>query len=150
MIHDGDTYFEQCYGADFDARVSREHKEGCWQAWIAHYTRHQPAHRVDYAMRRIEALQNGEPPPVLPGLVSGALSSGEVRAELAAVDAAAGNTGSSLIEPTIERDGGPVPNGCLSYCNTYEGQCLSRCVSGNVACRQTCERERALCLHGCY
>lgn len=149
MVHDGDTYFERCYGADFNPRITQPQREACWQAWIAHYTKHQPAHRVDYALRRIEALQNGEPPPELPGLVAGAISPARVEAELQAVDAAVHNTSSSLLAATTEGDGG-VPNGCLGYCNEYEAACDARCQGASPACFVGCERERAICMHGCY
>lgn len=151
MVHDGDTYFERCYGADFDERYPQAQKEACWQAWLAHYTKHQPAHRVDYALRRIEALQNGEPAPELPGLVSGALSHNQVVAELREVDAAVSNTGSGLLASTdAQADGGGIPNGCLHFCNEYEAACSARCQGTSPACFVGCERERDICLHGCH
>lgn len=148
-MHDGDLYFERCYGADFDRRVDPQKKEACWQAWLGHYTRHQPAHRVDYAMRRIEALQNGEPPPTLPGLAGGsgnqvpvALGQEELLAgaapRLASTDTDAGSLSSE------------IPNGCLAACNTFESTCVSECPSGSVNCRNGCSRERAICLGGCH
>lgn len=150
MVHDGDTYFERCYGADFNAGITQPQREACWQAWIAHYTKHQPAHRVDYALRRIESLQNGEPPPELPGLVAGAIGPARVEAELDAVDAAVNNTSSTLLAATTEGDGGSIPNGCLAYCNEYEGACNARCQGASPACFVGCERERTICMKGCY
>src|SRR5262245_32189465 len=54
IVHEGNRYFEHCYGADFDVRVTPAQNLACWQAWIAHYNRFQPSQRVDYAMRRVE------------------------------------------------------------------------------------------------
>jgi hypothetical protein len=149
MVHEGDRYFERCYGADFDGRVARTQKEACWQAWLTYYTKHQPAHRVDYAMGRIEALQSGDPLPRLPGLVPSSQSEEEIAEELAEVDAAAGNE-SSLLLATMSADAGVVLNGCLHFCNEYESTCNERCERGSLACSALCERERSLCLNGCY
>jgi len=150
LVHEGDVYFERCYGADFDHRIAQSQRESCWQAWIAHYTKHQPAHRVDYALRRVEALQNGEPPPELPGMVTGALGEKQVEAELQAVEQVANNNTSSLLAATADGDGGVVPNGCLHFCNEYEGACNARCQGASHACFVGCERERAICLRGCH
>jgi hypothetical protein len=152
MVHDGDTYFERCYAADFQVRLSQEQKEGCWQAWLAFYTRHQPAHRVDYALRRIEALQNGEPTPELPGsaqtpLVLPPLASAD--ASIAAPDPPATTRSLSIIS-TMEGDAGEVPNGCKTYCEGYQSACNARCHEGTLACFHGCEQERTICLHGCY
>jgi hypothetical protein len=150
MVHEGDTYFERCYGADFDVRVPQEKKELCWQAWLAHYTKHQPAHRVDYALGRIEALQSGEPAPFLPGLVRGALTPGELRSELDAAVSAASNTGSLLLAPISAPDASSVPNGCSDFCSEYERRCNADCPTANEVCTAGCQRERAICLNGCH
>jgi hypothetical protein len=101
-------------------------------------------------MLRIEALQNGDPAPKLPGLVDGPLSAAEVERELADVDAAAGNVSSTLLSTVMDSDAGPVPNGCLSFCSSYESRCAASCPGRSVACRTSCERERAICLKGCF
>ncbi|MDB4986143.1 MAG: hypothetical protein JWN04_1321 [Myxococcaceae bacterium] len=153
MVHDGDTYFERCYAIDFDARVPPEQKEACWQAWLSFYTRHQPAHRVDYALRRIEAVQNGEPLLVLPGTAASALVPQEVKSELTtvlAVDAGVGRATPRLMASTMEGDAGPVPNGCLHFCSDYQAACNARCLEASRACFQGCEDERQVCLNGCY
>ena len=149
-MHDGDKYFEHCYAADFKPHVKPADREACWGAWVAHYTRHQPAHRVDYAMLRIEALQSGEPPPSLPQLTEGPRSETQVQSELAEVDAAATNTSSGLLTALMDGDAGPVPNGCLNFCNEYEARCRTGCTGRSVECQNGCERERAVCLQGCH
>jgi hypothetical protein len=150
MMHEGDVYFERCYGADFASEFGVQQKEACWQAWVAHYTKHQPAHRVDYALGRIESLQNGERPPELPGLLRGALPPQEVARELDAAAAAASDTSAALLSPLMQGDGGVVPNGCAHYCGEFEQQCRARCLSAGRACDEGCERERAVCLNGCH
>jgi len=144
MVHDGDVYFERCYGADFDARYPQAQKEACWQAWLAHYTKHQPAHRVDYALRRIEALQNGEPAPELPGLGNGTLSRSEVVAEPGGLDT------NLLTSPNAGSDGGAIANGCVHFCTEYQAACNARCQGTGPACFAGCDHERAICLKGCH
>lgn len=150
-MHDGDLYFERCYGADFDRRVDPTKKEACWQAWLGHYTRHQPAHRVDYAMRRIEALQAGEALPTLPGMAGAQGDQVPVDATLLAM---VGGGAPRLATPRVDGDSGTVvhavPNGCLDACNKYESTCVSECPGGGVNCRNGCSRERAICLGGCH
>jgi hypothetical protein len=155
MLHEGDTYFERCYGADYAYRVPRDRKEACWQSWIAHYTKHQPAHRVDYALARIEALQNGDPAPVLPGLPRANIDAGAMDAsiaeELEAADAAARPPQGWLLSPVMTQgDGAVVPNGCANYCEGYASTCEARCAPENAPCQVGCKRERAICLGGCY
>lgn len=139
-MHDGDRYFEHCYGADFDPRVTPRQKEACWQAWIAHYTRHQPPPRVDYALRRVEAFQDGEPAPALPGLSPAARPPVDDR-KLA-----------SLVHTADYGDAGgaEVPNGCLEACGNYEARCVAACPADNTSCRHGCTRERSICLGGCH
>lgn len=143
MVHEGDIYFERCYSADFAEQLANTQREACWQAWLADYTRFQPAHRIDYAMRRIEALQNGEPLPKLPGLSSGPQ-------DLALMSALDGGVGEGRLSPVMEGDGAVVPNGCGHFCDAERAHCDARCPPQDRACVQTCERERAFCLHGCH
>lgn len=149
LVHEGDRYFERCYGADFDLRIDSIQKESCWQAWITYYTKHQPAHRVDYALARIEKLQNGEPQPTLPSM--GSESAPVPAPDLEIVDPDGGNGDvSTAVLVTMESDAGPVPNGCLHFCNEYESRCNAQCDRGSLACSANCEHERGVCLRGCY
>jgi hypothetical protein len=145
LVHEGDRYFERCYGADFDAKVDGTQKEACWQAWITYYTKHQPAHRVDYALARIESLQNGDRFPALPGLVPQPQP-----AQALAKEAADAGAEVSATVPVSVPDASLVPRGCLHFCNEYESSCNARCDRGSLACSANCERERGLCLRGCY
>lgn len=150
MVHEGNTYFETCYGADFNPKLDDTQREACWNAWLAHYTRHQPAHRIDYAMRRVEALTAGEPPLTLPGITPGAPiptppeDDGLVLLE--------GVYAGAEAETRLDDDAQPagVPHGCEGACTALEQACLARCTEGAVACRDACTQDRALCLGGCY
>jgi hypothetical protein len=148
MVHDGDHYFEHCYGADFDRRVTPAQNEACWQAWLAHYTRYQPAHRIDYAMRRVEALQAGESPLKLPGLSRGVAP--EVDPEhQSLLETAQTGVPPKLAMKSSDAGAPAIPNGCLDTCNAYEAHCVAECPD-DVECRHGCTRERAICLGGCH
>jgi hypothetical protein len=149
IVHDGDRYFERCYGADFDRRVSAELNEACWQAWLAHYSRYQPAHRVDYAMRRTEALQGGEPALKLPGLSRGA-ESDVAPEQQALLETAQAGAPPKLDLKTSDAGAPLIPNGCLAACDSFEARCASECPDQRVECRHGCSRERAICLGGCH
>lgn len=148
-MHEGDRYFEHCYGADFDRRVTPAQNEACWQAWLAHYTRYQPAHRVDYAMRRMEALQAGEPVLKLPGLARNA-DAPEVDPEhQALLETAQAGAPPKLAMNSADAGAPTIPNGCLDTCSTYEARCIHECAD-EMACRHGCTRERAICLGACH
>jgi hypothetical protein len=149
MVHQGNVYFEHCYSADFDPRADDMQREACWNAWLAHYTRHQPAHRIDYAMRRVEALLGGEPALGLPGLSPGSLpKDSQAESELVTLEGpqAGAEAQTRLESPSVST----VLHGCESTCGTYEETCMSRCKASSAACARTCGREREICLGGCY
>jgi hypothetical protein len=149
IVHDGDRYFEHCYGADFDRRVTSGQNEACWQAWLAHYSRYQPAHRVDYAMRRIEALQGGETELKLPGLSrEPPVQADPAQQEL--LQNAQSGAPPKLAAIDSDASTPAVPNGCLDTCAGYEAHCVSECPGDETACRHRCIRERAICLGGCH
>jgi hypothetical protein len=151
MVHDGNGYFEHCYAADFNPKLNEEQREACWNAWLAHYTRHQPAHRIDYAMRRVESMQAGEPSLALPGLPQ---PGGQLPAvtgsdsELVTVQGPrAGAEAATRLQPSVER---AVANGCAALCDRYQDSCIAACAQHTTACSAGCERENAICRGGCY
>jgi len=149
MVHEGNGYFEKCYAADFNPQRNDSERDACWNAWLAHYTHHQPAHRIDYAMRRVESLQAGEPQLGLPGLRPGAapitVSSGNEAVTLKGprAGAEAATRLQSGDEPRIE-------HGCSGMCAIYEARCLAPCPEPLGACADGCTHEKAICLGGCY
>ena len=149
MVHEGNVYFEDCYGADFNPRIRDADREACWNAWLAHYTRHQPAHRIDYALRRVEALQAGEPPLVLPGISEdGATAVIDPNAD--GLVTLQGPRAGAEANTILEHDAAPVAHGCGQACGGVETQCLARCASTDLACRDGCALDRSTCLGGCY
>ncbi len=151
MIHEGNGYFENCYAADFSLAVPDAQREACWQAWLAHYTRHQPAHRVDYAMRRLEALEAGDVPLQLPGVgatwvhVASDTPSGP---ELVTLQGPrAGAEAATRLDPSASPD---MPHGCSAMCDSRQTACAEPCLERIGPCVDGCARDRAICLGGCY
>ena len=150
MVHQGNIYFEHCYGADFDPQIPAAEKEVCWTTWLAHYTRHQPGHRIDFALRRVEGLQMGEAMPPLPGIDPNA-----PKTDPGDWPPSVGSTGPALArmdgeEPSQEGDGAEIPHGCETICQSERDECGRKCAESRDWCSKLCDREQALCTGGCY
>jgi hypothetical protein len=57
--------FEHCHRLDLDPRIAPSHRSACWKAWVDRYSYGQPRDRLEYARRRVEAIERGEPGPDL-------------------------------------------------------------------------------------
>ncbi len=151
MVHQGNGYFENCYAADYNPKLQESQREACWNAWLAHYTRHQPAHRIDYALRRVEALEAGEPALGMPGLnepeqqVAPTATSPATLVTLQGPRA--GAEAATQLDPSAETS---VAHGCAGMCEAYQNRCMTRCQESLGACAKGCEHEKAICLGGCY
>jgi len=65
-IHEGSVRFEHCYRLDLDPKIAPSHRHACWDQWTRVYSYGQARDRVEYARRRINELEAGDPePPVL-------------------------------------------------------------------------------------
>ena len=70
MVHQSNVYFERCHGADYDPTLRSSDRRACWAAWLEHYPEGQPPDRVDYALQRLEAIDQGNGAEPLPGVPS--------------------------------------------------------------------------------
>jgi hypothetical protein len=149
MLHEGNVYFEQCYAADFDLRRTPTQRESCWTAWLAHYTKHQAAHRVDYAMRRVESLQAGEPSPGLPELQGPNQDAPIIGGEGAEITRTGPRAGAEMAT-TMTAGDETIANGCEPTCTASYATCAASCPKESEGCPDFCEREKTICLAGCY
>lgn len=62
-IYEGKVRFEHCYRLDLDERITKGHREACWNQWIGTYSYGQPRDRIEYARRRVRSLEMGDPEP---------------------------------------------------------------------------------------
>ena len=56
-VHEGAVRFEHCYGVDLDPQAQPPQRKACWQLWATSYTVGQPRDRIEYAQRRLHALE---------------------------------------------------------------------------------------------
>lgn len=153
MVHDGNVYFEHCYGADFNPKVSPEKREACWMAWLADYTRHQAAHRVDYAMRRVEAIQAGAQTLMLSGFPGGqdsAPSDAKTAARFAQPRRARLGTEVATTAQLDGEDAATPGHGCEAVCGQLQSDCNQQCPADLPDCMPLCKRDAAICRRGCY
>jgi hypothetical protein len=62
-IHEGSVRFEHCYRLDLDPKIAPSHRHACWDQWTRVYSYGQARDRVEYARRRIDELEAGDPDP---------------------------------------------------------------------------------------
>lgn len=59
-IYEGNIRFEHCYRLDLDPPVSPLQRRACWRDWLDNYAEGQTRDRIEYAQRRLDALQSGK------------------------------------------------------------------------------------------
>jgi hypothetical protein len=150
MVHDGNVYFEHCYGAEFNEQVTPMEREACWNAWLADYTRHQAAHRIDYAMRRVEAIQGGDGTLKLPGATGGQNTAPTDPTVTDHMSVRSARVGAEVATVLHAGDAGGVPHGCSAVCQAYGQRCKDVCPADSPDCLLLCTREEAICSNGCY
>lgn len=64
LLYEGNVRFEHCHRLDFDQRIAPSHRKTCWQEWVSTYSRGQTRDRIEYARRRIAALEAGQTMPL--------------------------------------------------------------------------------------
>lgn len=118
MVHQSDTYFERCYAADLDPDLGRARKHGCWQRWLASYSRDQTVSHIRYAQARERALRETVSPPP-----SAALPDAQVSA----------NSSSACAEVCrLPRDA------CIARCGEEARDCLRTCDVDRSICLGGC------------
>lgn len=158
MVHQADSFFEQCYSADYDPRVTYEQRQECWAAWLEHYTTGQPPERIDYANLRLTAIESGEQLSPLPGIPTSAVGTSYTASffALTSGDGAEQVVDSEIrrIEPTRVRDDLPAPpnddHQCADVCRPRWYACIEQCDDPHGPCRDACETEQRTCLAGCF
>lgn len=149
ILYQGNATFEYCYAADREPSVTTAQRESCWQAWLAHYTRHQNADRVDYALRRIEALQFGDLATMDTGAADPEAPEDAERTEQQVADDDPIRSQNSLQDYATQGTH-PAKKGCKVTCEQLSLRCLHACQPDFEPCLDTCANEERICLGGCY
>jgi hypothetical protein len=163
MVHQSNAYFERCHSADYDPQIQSDLRQACWEAWLEHYTNGQPPEKVEYARRRVRALEEGITVPPLPGLPSSALdtsytssilvSTTEERPEedrQSEAEAGAGTEGDlPTAEPTeSEPTMGSTDGVRGGVCIPARTRCREACDI--PSCHDACNAEYRTCMRGFY
>jgi hypothetical protein len=61
-IHEGTLRFEHCYRIDLEPDAKAPQQQACWSRWLGQYTYGQSRDRIDYARRRLSALNETKGP----------------------------------------------------------------------------------------
>jgi len=169
MVHQSNSFFERCHGADFDSSVTPDQRGQCWSVWLEHYTLGQSPDRLVYARQRIVDIQTGQesvaPMPGMPtSQVEGSytasyLSLGapdtvpESPDQTETTDEATAEATASAAPSEAQPRRPRAPNAdheCSEVCEPRWDACIARCDNPHGACRHTCETHHSTCLAGCF
>lgn len=164
-IHESNVRFEHCYRLDMDPRIASSHRELCWRDWTVTYAYGQSRDRIEYARRRIIALESGDTAllsidtrPVARKRVFSVI--GEAAPEAAPMAAPAPTSAHAPPPRTAteasEETPAPQPppaampgQGCAGNCAHEFGKCGPSCVSESDECT-ACREAYRDCMRRCY
>jgi hypothetical protein len=145
-VHEGSVRFEHCYSVDLEPQIPAAQRRSCWQSWVLSYTMGQPRDRIEYAERRLRALDAGDtscrelaigadPPPEQRQLYLVAPSPTSVHTTPPPVATAV------HADPAELADGGPTPDADAKTSDAKEPPA--------AACAGSCQNTWETCNHGC-
>jgi hypothetical protein len=163
-MHDSDLRFEHCYRLDMDARVAAAHREHCWRDWNQTYAHDEPLDRIEYARRRIAALESGDKAELT--IHNQAPTSGRVFEEVGSADPVAPMAApapTSAHEPPPKTAPIPAPrssseaiaattrpgDACAGQCERSFGDCGRLCEAKQADCA-TCREDYRSCMRRCF
>ncbi len=165
VIYEANIRFEHCYRLDLDPKVVPGHRTTCWKEWSRRYTYGQTRDRLEYARRRIAALDSGDvarPELDLSRADAGAGSSEDqaptnVHAPpprtlaKVAVDAGAADAEHVAAPDAAPREppGAACANGCRSSWNACKDDCNPDAGSRRGSCK-ACDADYSRCVQRCY
>lgn len=163
MRHEANLRFEHCYRLDMDPKIARTHREYCWRDWTERYAVDQPLDRIEYARRRIAALESGDSRTL--GIHEEPHPSDRVFAEVKnepAPMAAPAPTSAHAPPPktappeTAQPPPAPMPSGsarpgeeCTADCGRVLSGCDRLCAAKQADCA-TCREDYRRCMRRCY
>jgi hypothetical protein len=160
-VHEGAVRFEHCYGVDLNPRAEPVQRKACWQLWVSSYTVGQPRDRIEYAQRRLHALDGSD--DACPTLALGRDRPPEARQFYLVVPTPtsvhttpppvatvvqAGDAGVPSEVPGAERsktDGGAASGGAKTSDGSKAppaASCASRCLGAWQSCDAACSNAR--------
>jgi hypothetical protein len=167
-IHESNLRFEHCYRLDMDPKIAPPHREHCWRDWTVAYGNDQSLDHIEYARRRIVALESGD--TRLVSLRTDAPAEGRVFEEVGAPppDAPmAAPAPTSAHEPppkTVPLPRSEAPqaqttasaatnarpgDACASQCDVPLAECSKLCETKPADCA-TCREDYRRCMRRCF
>jgi len=156
-VHESNLRFEHCYRLDMDQNIAASHREHCWRYWTENYATDQPLDHIEYARRRIVALESGDHSLVT--VRTGAPTEGRVFEEVGpapdAPMAAPAPTSAHEPPPKTEPVAPPPPatprpgDDCAAQCAAPLNECQRLCDAKQADCA-TCREEYRRCMRRCF
>jgi hypothetical protein len=160
-VHESNLRFEHCYRLDMDPRIAPPHREHCWRDWTVAYGYDQPLDHIEYARRRIVALESGD--TRLIAVRSDAPMEGRVFEEVASPDApmaapapTSANAPPPRTEPVVAPAAVSLPaasarpgDGCVLQCEAPLLECSRLCDAKQADCA-TCREDYRRCMRRCF
>jgi hypothetical protein len=160
-VHESNLRFEHCYRLDMDGRIAAPHREHCWRDWTVEYSYDQPLDHIEYARRRIVALESGD--TRLIAVRSDAPAEGRIFEEAASPDApmaapapTSANAPPPRTEPLAHAEAVPAPaksarpgDGCALQCDAPLEECSKLCDAKQADCA-TCREDYRRCMRRCF
>jgi hypothetical protein len=151
-MHESNLRFEHCYRLDMDPKIALSHRELCWRDWTEIYASGQPMDRIEYARRRIVALDSGDARLVT--IVTTSKSQGRVFTEIggpAADTPMAAPAPTSAHEPPPKTEPAPKvdtpkPEPPPPGLSRPGDACGNECTSTFSECNRLCEAKQADCV----
>jgi hypothetical protein len=145
-MHESNLRFEHCYRLDMDDKIAPSHREYCWRDWTETFASDQPLDRIEYARRRVAALESGDGRLV----TLGTTEQRETRVfdEFAAPTNApmAAPAPTSAHEPPPKTAPAPDPKGPAQVAGSRPGEaCTGPCESSLSDCSRQCEAKKVDC-----
>lgn len=158
-VHESNLRFEHCHRLDMDARIAPSHREYCWRDWNQTYASDQPLDRIEYARRRIVALESGDARLIT--VRRQTFGGGRVFEEIGAAPAvermAAPAPTSAHAPPPKTEPAPPTPapvgpkpgDACAVECKSTFSDCVRPCNAAKSACEK-CNEDYRACMRRCF
>ena len=160
-LHEGDVRFEHCYRLDMEQKIAPPHREHCWRDWTETYAYGQPLDHVEYARRRIVALESGETELVTvykehhqERVFAEIAPSATAEAPMAAPAPTSAHEPPPKTAPARAPD--PAPSGsampgqgCAAECGSMLSDCSRLCSAKQADCAE-CPEDYRRCMRRCF